>query len=333
MNNGLSLIDKHCDTASELYNKNQGLLSGNCHINLEKAKDFENYTQFFAVWADSKKSDDDCFEDFLKISDNLFSEIEQNKDRIAFVKTYGEMLDAWKGGRRAAFLAVEDARILSGKLERLDALHSRGVKYLTLLWGGETCVGASHDAEGDLTPFGLEVVKRCFALGIVPDISHANERVTDRVLELAQEYKKPIIASHSDLYEVFPHTRNLRRRHLDTIISLGGSVGLNLCPWHIKKMLISGTPKPDFSNIDELVFDKCTLDDVMRHLEGYLELGARDVLGMGCDLDGTDLPEGFSGVDCLYLIADEMAKRGYTDELIHKIFWKNDLEFIKKNFN
>ena len=328
----LSLIDKHCDTAFELYNKSQGILSGNCHVSLEKASGFENYAQFFAVWANSKKSDDECYEDFIKISDNLFSEIEANTDRIALVRTYGELIDAWKSGKRAAFLAVEDARILGGRIERIYELKSRGVKYLTLLWGGETCIGASHDAMGGLTPFGIEVVKKCFELGIIPDISHANEKVTDQVLELAQEYKKPIIASHSDLYEVFPHTRNLRKRHLDTIIELGGSVGLNLCPWHIKRMLISGTPKPDFSNMDELVFDRCTLDDVMRHLEGYLELGACDILGMGCDLDGTDLPEGFSGVDSLYIIADEMARRSYSDELINKIFWKNDLEFIKRNF-
>lgn len=328
----LSLIDKHCDTAFELLGRPTELLSGNCHVSLEKAEKYENYAQFFAVWADKKKSDDDCFEDFIKISDNFFSEIEKNRDRIALVRTADEMLDAWKHGKRAAFLAVEDARILGGKIDRLDLLRDRGVKYLTLLWGGETCIGASHDAEGGLTPFGIEVVKKCFEYGIIPDVSHANERVTDHVVELAYGYGKPIIASHSDLYEVFPHTRNLRKKHLDAIIELGGSVGLNLCPWHIKKMLISGTPKPDFSNFDQLVFDRCGIDDVMRHLEGYLSLGACDVLGMGCDLDGTDLPDGFTGVDCLYLIADEMEARGYSRELIEKIFWKNDLEFIKRNF-
>ena len=329
----LSLIDTHCDTAFELYHKNQGLYDNDCHVSLKKAEKYESYTQFFAVWANKRRTDDECFNDFIKISDNLFAEIEKNSDKVSLVKSFDEMEAAWQSGRRAAFLAVEDARILGGKIERIDMLRDRGVKYLTLLWGGETCIGASHDAVGGLTEFGREVVKKCFEYGITPDISHANEQVTDEVCELAYEYKKPFIASHSNCYEVFPHTRNLRKKHLDAMIELGGIVGINLCPWHIKNMILSGTLNADHSNKSELVYDVCTVDDVMKHIEGYLELGAENILGMGCDLDGTNLPEGFAGVDDVEKIAEEMAKRGYSDELIDKIFWKNYHEFIKRNFN
>jgi microsomal dipeptidase-like Zn-dependent dipeptidase len=63
-----------------------------------------------------------------------------------------------------------------------------------------------------------------------------------------------------------------------------------------------------------------------------MELGATDALCMGCDLDGTDLPHGFSGVGDLYKIADGLARIGYSDALIEKIFYKNQYEFIKRNF-
>lgn len=328
----LSIIDTHCDTAFELYHRKQGIYENNCHVSLSKAEKYENYAHFFAIWADKKRSDDDCYEDFLKISDNLFSEIEKNSDKVVLAQGFDRMCSAWSDGKRAVFLAVEDARILGGKIERLDELKRRGVKYLTLLWGGETCIGASHDAEGGLTDFGRDVVKKCFEYGIVPDVSHANERVTDEVVELAYEYKKPFMASHSNSYSVFAHTRNLRDRHLKALIELGGTVGLNLCPWHLKKMLLSGTPKPDFSNMDELVFDRCTVDDVMRHVEGFLSLGAENALGLGCDLDGTDLPDGFSSVGDLEKIAEAMARRNYSDDLIEKVFWKNNFEFIKAIF-
>jgi membrane dipeptidase len=312
----LSLIDTHCDTAFELYHKKEGLVENSCHVSLCGAEKYENYTQFFAVWANRRRSDDECFEDFVNISDNLFYEIEKSSDKIALVKSFEQMVSAWDQGKRAAFLAVEDARILGGRLERLDELHTRGVKYLTLLWGGETCIGASHDALGGLTDFGKAVVRRCFELGIVPDVSHSNEQVTDEVCELAYEYKKPFIASHSDCYGVFPHTRNLRDKHVNAVIELGGTVGINLCPYHVKDMTDG----------------KCTVDDVMRHIEGYLERGAENVLGLGCDLDGTDLPEGFGGVGDLERIAEAMSYHGYSDELIQKVFWKNNYEFIKRNF-
>ncbi len=312
----LSLIDTHCDTAFELYHRKQSIVENTCHVSLEKASQYKNYTQFFAIWADRRRCDDECYNDFLKISDNLFSEIENNSDKIAQVRTFSEMEAAWAQNKRAAFLAVEDARILGGQIDRLDELKRRGVSYLTLQWGGQTCIGASHDAEGGLTDFGREVVRRCFELGIVPDISHANEQVTDEVMELCYTYKKPFIATHSDCYDLFPHTRNLRKKHLDGIKDLGGIVGLNLCPYHIKDMSDK----------------RCTLDDVMRHLEKYLELGGENVLGMGCDLDGTGLPEGFGGVNDLSRIAEEMEKRGYSEELIEKLFFTNEYEFIKRNF-
>ena len=328
----LKLIDTHCDTAFELYRRQESIKSNSCHISLEKSSVYENYTQFFAIWADKRRSDEETYSDFLKISDNFINEVNNNSDKIVIANTFNDMNHAWNSGKTAAFLAVEDARILAGKIERLDELHRRGVKYLTLLWGGNTCIGASHDAEGGLTDFGKEVVRRCFELGIVPDVSHANEKSTDDVIEIAYEYKKPFIASHSDCYSLFSHTRNLREHHLRALIELGGVVGLNLCPWHVKKMLLSGTPKPDFSNIDELTFDRCNVNDVVAHVEKYFELGAENNLGMGCDLDGTDLPDGFSGVDDLYRIADALLSKNYSEEFIDKLFYKNNYNFIKSNF-
>ncbi len=313
----LSLIDTHCDTAFELYHRKQGLSENACHISLKDAERYKNYTQFFAIWADRRKSDDECYSDFLAISDNLKCEICKNESIAAHVETFDDMLSAWNNGKCAAFLAVEDARILGGKLERLDELNTRGVKYLTLMWGGETCIGASHDAVGGLTDFGKEVIKKCFESGIIPDVSHSNEQVTDEVCELASQYKKPFIASHSNSYELFPHTRNLRSKHLEMIIKLGGIVGVSLCPHHLR----------DMSDGKD-----CTVDDVFAHIDSYMSLGAREVLGLGCDLDGTNLPVGFTGVGDLYKIADICSRHGYSDEDIDKIFCKNYYEFIKRNF-
>ncbi len=313
----LSLIDTHCDTAFELYHRGQDIVENSCHISLSAAEKYKNYTQFFAIWADRRRSDDECYSDFLSISDNLFSEIRQSSDRITLVRSFDEMEAAWSHGRRAAFLAVEDARILGGKIERLEELSRRGVKYLTLLWGGKTCIGSSHDAAGGLTDFGREVVKYCFSLGILPDVSHSNEQVTDEVAELAEEHSKPFIASHSNSFELFPHTRNLRKKHLDAIIKLGGIVGISLCPYHLRDMRDG---------------EKCTAEDVFAHIDSYMSLGAEDVLGLGCDLDGTSLPDGFSSVSDLYKIADICLSHGYTEQTVEKIFYKNYYEFIKTNF-
>lgn len=313
----LRLIDTHCDTAFELWHRGEEIEKNSCHIDLEKAREYTNYTQFFAVWANKRRTDDEAFNDFIKVSDNFIKQINTYDNKISSVKTFEEMNAAWNNNKTAAFLAVEDARILGGRIERLDVLKERGVKYLTMMWGGETCIGSSHDVDGGLTDFGRAVVHKCFEYGIIPDVSHSNEQTTEEISQLAFEHKKPFIASHSNCYSLFPHTRNLREKHLNDIIKLGGIVGISLCPYHIKDMS------------DGI----CTVSDVVAHIEKYLGLGAENVLGLGCDLDGTDLPQGFNGVNDLYKIADELARINYSDELIEKIFYKNFYEFIKKVFN
>lgn len=313
----LSLIDTHCDTALDLYTSKQGINENDRHIDLKKAQYLDNYAQFFAVWANKKKSDDECFEEFLAVAHNFKREADDNSERITLVRTFDEMNTAWSCGKRAAFLAVEDARILGNRIERMDILRDHGVKYLTLMWGGKTCIGSSHDENGGLTDFGREVVKKCFEYGILPDVSHSNEQVTDEVAEMAFQANKPFIASHSNSYTLYPHTRNLRKKHLEAIIKLGGIVGISLCPPHI---------------CDVATTKSCNAEDIFAHIDSYMSLGASDVLGLGCDLDGTGLPDGFESIRDLYKIADVCAAHGYSEETIHKIFYKNYYEFIKRIF-
>ena len=300
----LSLIDTHCDTALDLYETKQSIVQNKCHIDLKKAEYLDDYAQFFAIWADKRKSDDECFTEFLAASDNLSHEINSNAHRISLVRTFNEMNDAWTNGKRAAFLAVEDARILGGRIERMDILRDRGVKYLTLMWGGKTCIGSSHDEVGGLTDFGREVLKKCFEYGILPDVSHSNEQVTDEVAEMAYAANKPFIASHSNSYSLYPHTRNLRKKHLDAIVKLGGIVGISLCPPHL---------------CDVTSGEKCTAETVFEHIDSYMSLGAQGVLGLGCDLDGTNLPDGFNGIHDLYKITDICLSHGYSVKSVGEI--------------
>ncbi len=312
----LSIIDTHCDTAFELYHRKQSIFENNCHISLKNAEKYEDYTQFFAIWADKRKGDDECFAEFLKISENLQNEIAMHADKVKFVRDHKEMDEAWSQKKRAVFLAVEDARILGGDITRLDELCRRGVKYLTLLWGGETCIGASHDSNGGLTDFGREVVKKCFESGIIPDISHANMRVTDEVIDMAYSHGKTVMASHSNCKSVYDHTRNLSDEHIKAISDLGGAIGLNLCIFH----LCDAENRP------------CTVDTLVSHIEGFLSLGAQDILGLGCDMDGAPLPCGIEGIGELDKLALALKNKGFADDIIEKIFYKNHYNFLKNNF-
>ncbi len=308
----LDYIDLHCDTALSLYRKQQDLKTNELAISLEKAAPYPHYAQFFAVWGSSKRTDEEIYSDFLTVSDQFFAQLEKY-DAIQQVRNGEQLHEAWESGKNAAILAVEDARLLAGKIERLDELAARGVKYLTLMWGGESIIGGSHNTDAGLTDFGREVVKRCFELGIVPDISHASARSADEILTLAEQAGRPVMASHSNAYTVYGHSRNLRDEHAKRLFALGGVVGLNLCAHHIK----------DCSQ------DYTRPEDLMPHIEHFLTLGGEHHLAIGGDLDGADLPLGIKTVTDVAVLADLMQKKGYSNAQIERIFSRNALRFFE----
>ena len=307
-----SLFDTHCDTAFELYHRKEDLWQNSCHISLSHAAAYEKYVQLYAIWCNRRQDDQTCWEEFLAVSDNFDRLIEQNSDKISRVRTCTELAQTLATEQSAAILAVEDARLLAGDIDRLQILYDKGVRCMTLLWGGPTCIGGSHDTDLGLTDFGKAVVAGCFELGIVPDISHASEQSVDDVIAIAQKYQKPFIATHSNCYSVYPHSRNLRDRHLQALIELGGLVGISMCCSHLRDCSQHGAG----------------IDDVIRHIDRYVALGAESNLCFGCDFDGTDLPEGIYHVDDLYKIGDGLAEHGYTKQMLEKLFWTNAYTFF-----
>lgn len=303
-----SLFDLHCDTATALFKSRQSLKDNDLHISLEKASVFRSYRQVLAIWSDNALDDETAFQRFLAISKFLHGELAQKELGFPLL-TSGRRLP-----ERGALLSVEDARILGGSRDRLAVLYAHGVRLLTLVWHGESCIGGAHNTKAGLTPFGKQVVKDCFTFGIVPDISHASTGTAEDIFALAEAHKKPVIASHSNAFSVCSHSRNLSDRQFLKIKELGGIVGLCLCPAHL-----SDDPK------------KADVEKILEHIEHFYALGGEDTLALGCDLDGTELPGGFSSIADLVLIAEEMAKHGYSDRQIEKLFSLNAENFVRKN--
>lgn len=309
-------IDLHCDTAFELYQKKQSLNANTLALSLDAARVYPHYAQCFAIWGDNKRTDEEIYADFLAVSDHFSAQLTSSAS-ILPVRDGKQLRATWERGKNAAILAVEDARLLAGKIERLDELAARGVAYLTLMWAGESCIGGAHDTDAGLTDFGREVVKRCFDLGIIPDISHASSRSADEVLTLAEAAGRPVIASHSNAYAVYGHSRNLRDEHFRRLIALGGIVGLNLCAYHIRDCTDTPT-RPE---------------DILPHVAHFLSLGGERHLAIGGDLDGAPLPFGMSTVSDVAILADVMKNEGYSQALIERIFCRNALHFFEQYWN
>ncbi len=291
----MKFFDLHCDTSYEAFKQNEGLACNNLHIDLKRADNFDEYGQVFAVWSDSELSDEDCFKNFLEIHSYFHSKASLLSGRFRF------------------FLSVEDARLLCGKLDRLDLLYGMGVRFLIPMWKGKNIIGGAFDTDLGLSNFGESVIKKCFEIGIIPDVSHSSEKSAGEIFAIAERYNKPVIASHSCSFAVYEHPRNLRDEQFKRIQQLGGVVGLSFCSYHL-----AGDDK------------KSNTSDILKHIEHYLNIGGKDILCIGADMDGAPMPAGISGIESIPLIYDKICQE-FGNTIAQKIAWENAYNFINNN--
>lgn len=309
------LFDLHCDTLYEILRQNKRLSTNDLHISLERLSEYERHTQVFAMWSDPRNDEDTSFRRFEEAAALLKNELSKSPDTV-FCRSGKDLANAESLCKNSAFLAVEGGRLLSDKLERLNVLYDEGVRFLTLVWDGNCKIGGAFDTSGGLTDFGRKTVEKCFELGIVPDISHASDKMISEVIEMAEKAGKKCIATHSNSRFVCNHPRNLTDENFKRISNLGGIVGISLAPMHIC----------------ENYRDKCDIDDVVRHIEHYISIGGENTVALGCDFDGVSyLPNGISNVSDVCKIADKLKNAGFSDTLINKIFYENAREFIFRN--
>ena len=295
----LRYFDLHCDTATELFDKCENLLNSSCRLSASDIKTFDEYCQVFAVFSKPGLSDDECYKRFFKVVDSFKAE-----NGIEFASDGKDM--------PSHILSVEDARLLDGDITRLQSLFDKGVRVLTPLWAGETCIGGSYDTETGLSDFGHAVVEWCFMHGIIPDISHASVKSADEILDTGIKYGLPVIASHSNSYEICSHPRNLSLSAAHKLKKTGGIVGICLHAPHIGIV-------PD-------------LEAVFRHIDFFAEHIGADRVALGCDFDGTrELPSGISKASDIYKLADTMISHGYSDDFVDGIFFNNAYNFFKTN--
>ena len=302
-------FDLHCDTLYEMYERGCGFYENGLHVSLDK-QPFEAYSQIMAIWTKNILSDDEAYgryNDILKYAN------EAELRGVRFCKSSSDYFGGSGKGTRL-FLAVEGANLLGGDIQRLDKLYSDGVRFLTLVWKGTSCIGGAWDTDEGLSIFGRDVVKRCSELGIVVDLSHASHKMISECFSLSDKYGTKLVATHSNSVSVCAHGRNLTDDEALEIARRGGLVGINLCPSH----LASG--------------DDCGIFDVCTHITHFLDIGLSDALCIGSDFDGVSrLPEGITGISDVLKIKEELVGRGLDENILNKIFFGNAENFVKNN--
>ena len=310
------LFDLHCDTAYEIYKSKEKLYTNTKAVSIDKYQDFSKKAQIFAIWSDNAKTEDENFVDFQHIASEFKDQISENSEHIELC-TSGEMLEKSQMDEKlSAILAVEDARLLSGDLERLSRLYEFGVRVITLGWKGNNCVTGGYDTDDGLTDFGFEVLKECENLGITIDVSHLSEKA---FWDVAGKAQKPFIASHSNSSILCAHRRNLTDIQIRTIASSGGICGINLVGKHLAKTLGDNDANPA-----EI------LEAVCSHIEHFYEIAPQNTC-LGLDFDGTVPLIGLENISKVPTLFEALTNRGMDEKIANDIFYNNAYNFFLKN--
>jgi len=232
----------------------------------------------------------------------------------AAIATDAAGLDAnLAAGRLSAVLGVEGGQALEGRVERVEALHRAGVRFMSLTHlrgnalGGTSSPGLARARQG-LTSLGREVVAEMVRVGMSVDVSHASPRLLEDLLAVPGVR---LMCSHTGVRGVTRSFRNLDDDVLREIARRGGVAGIILAPIYLGAR---------------------GLDAVARHVEHALAVMGEACVGLGSDHDGmVALPRGMRDVRDLPRLAVLLRERGLPEPVVRGVMGENWIRFFRES--
>ncbi len=316
--------------------------------------------QIFSIYVPEAVKRND-FKYAIGLIDRLDKLQNEEPDELFIAKNYEELMKRVNEGKFCGLMGAEGGNIIEGSMDNLITIYDRGVRYLGLTWNTSNAIGVSARDEtergkkGGLTDFGIDVVKRMNELGMMVDVSHLGETAFWDVVNTSTA---PIIASHSDVYNLSAHYRNLKDDQIQAIAKSGGIICVNFyCKFidansqpgqvqaihnKYKKALkpleeqygddLIGFNDERYKYLQENYTNKGTpIDELIDHIDYIVKLVGIDYVGLGSDFDGGIFtPNELYDATCYPIITKKLVERGYTEQDIRKILGLNFLRVFKQ---
>lgn len=311
------ICDCHCDTLTELYNKNASLYENEQHFDIKRQIALGGGMQFCAIYVPTEVF---RYQGGLRYTlcllDKYNQEIKklhENGIDVLQVRTAEDAGNVLKH-KAATLLAIEEGGAIDGSLEALRCLYELGVRAMTLTWSNRNDIadGINEEATGSgLTLFGKQVVAEMNRLGMLVDVSHISTAGFWSVIETST---KPIIATHSNAKSLCSHPRNLNDEQIKALAQNGGLAGITFAGQFLEE---------DWRN--------ACIESVYKHIDYMLNLiGNDDHIGFGSDFDGISHPPyNIQGVQDYKPLIEYLSKY-YSDETINKITHQNVINLLQK---
>jgi membrane dipeptidase len=308
--------------------------------------------QFWSVYILGTTLGDEAVRTTLEQIDTAHRLIDAYPRHLEFASTADDMVRIHRKGRIGSLLGVEGGRQIGNSMAVLRQFYALGVRYMTLTHNQTTewaDAGTDEPKHEGLSPFGLEVVKEMNRLGMLVDLSHTAPATMKDAIAAS---RAPVIFSHSDVYALNPHPRNVPDDVLALLPQNGGVVMITFVPgflspevaaWSREKSAEEAKLKSIYS------FSKAKVEEGLKaweaahprppvqvasvadHIEHAVKIAGHDHVGIGGDLDGIPYGvEGLGGVEGYPLLFAELIRRGWSDRNLAKLAGGNVLRALRR---
>ncbi|MEL1234797.1 MAG: dipeptidase [Candidatus Neomarinimicrobiota bacterium] len=271
-------------------------------------------------------------------------------DKFEMAYSISDVERIFNEGKIALPMGMENGAPIEGDLDNIQFFFDEGIRYITLTHSEDNDICDSSYNLGErthkgLSDFGKEVVLEMNRVGIMVDISHVSDDAFYQIMDVTQV---PAIASHSSARHFTPgFERNMSDDMIKRLAENGGVIQINFGSSFVtqesqdkrkknsedvsafakENNLESDDPRvKEFAKkvaIDNPVF--CDVTDVADHFDHVVKLVGIDHVAFGSDYDGVGdtLPYGLKDASTFPNLIYHLLKRGYSEEDIEKICYKN----------
>lgn len=296
----------------------------------------------------------------LRMIDKCIEQIHGNSSAIEIALTAGDIERIHKAGKIAALLDIEGSFDLDGDPAVMRSFYRLGLRSMQLSahnWTSNFADSCCSEAKWHgLNERGRAWIKEANRLGMVINVSHASDESISQAIDASSV---PVIATHHGLREFNDIPRNMPEWLLKKLAAHGGVIGFQIGnEFHNRKLFEFETKQqgkafwdtanvkgsPTILDVDKRVAPrfpmlgyegvedlKFSVDDWVAVVDRAIQIVGEDHVALGSDFDGgPTLPKGMKSVADLGMIADAMARRGYSEERIRKFLGGNLLRVVRE---
>ncbi|MFD8965373.1 dipeptidase [Streptomyces sp. NPDC059568] len=328
-----------------------GDMSARLHTDIPRLRRGGVGGQFWSVYVRSDMAGDDAVSATLEQIDVVGQLLARHPRDLVRALTADDMESARRDGRIASLMGAEGGHSINNSLATLRALHTLGVRYMTLTHNDNNAWADSATdvpGVGGLSAFGREVVREMNRTGMLVDLSHVAATTMRDALAVSEA---PVIFSHSSARAICDHPRNVPDDVLELLPANGGVAMATFVPKFILPAAVAWTSAADENmrahglhpldttpgamKIHEAFEAEhrrpvATAATVADHLDHMRETAGVDHIGIGGDFDGTAFtPQGLDDVSGYPNLIAELLSRKWSTADLAKLTWQNSVRALR----